>query len=97
MMPADPHLPHLAKFLVGTLLLLAIPATAQTAHDGPEWGGKDHEPTRRGVIRREDQAGIRLPPARLRQNKRTVRQLDRELLHDEGVGPHHSLGQSTSR
>lgn len=58
-------------------------ALAQVARNGPEWGGKDHQPTEAGVIRREDQAGVRPPAAQVRQNKRTVEQLDRQLLHDD--------------
>ena len=72
-----------------TVVLLALalaPGTlAQVARNGPEWGGRDHQPTEAGVIRREDQAGVRPPAAQVQQEKRTVERLDQQLLHEKAV------------
>ena len=72
---------------VAVLLASATSAGAQAARNGPEWGGFDHQPTQREVVRREDRAGVRAPLAQQEQDRRTVQQLDRELLHDEVVDP----------
>lgn len=69
------------------LAATATAASAQPGRNGPEWDGKDHQPTQTGVVRREEQAGVRAPPAQVEQDKRTVDQLDRQLLHDESVDP----------
>lgn len=76
--------------LVLFALALAPGALAQVARNGPEWDGRDHQPTEAGVIRREDQTGVRPPPAQVRQDKRTVEQLDRQLLHEEAANPPHT-------
>ena len=73
--------------LAGTMLLLAVPAAAQPARNGPEWGGKDHQPTEGEVVRRERQDGVAPSPAERGQDARTVQQLDQQLLHDEAVDP----------
>lgn len=69
------------------LIASAAVATAQVARNGPEWGGKDHQPTQAEVGRREDQAGVLAPPAQREQDNRSVDQLDRQLLRDEAVDP----------
>ena len=73
--------------LAGAMLLLAVPAAAQPARNGPEYGGKDHQPTEAGVVRRERQDGVAPSPAERTQDARTVRKLDQQLLHDEAVDP----------
>ena len=74
--------------LVAALLLAPAPvAFAQVARNGLEWGGKDHQPTQAGVVGREDQAGVRAPPAQQQQNGQTVQQLDGQLLNTEAVDP----------
>jgi len=74
--------------LVGMLLLASAPRVlAQAPRNGPEWGGKDHQPTDAGVIRREDRAGARALAAEFAQNARSVDQLGRQLLRDEAVDP----------
>ena len=73
--------------LAGAVLLLAVPAAAQPARNGPEWGGKDHQPTEAEVVRRERQDGVAPTPAERGQDARTVQQLDKQLLHDEAVDP----------
>ena len=72
---------------VALLLAPAPVALAQVARNGPEWGGKDHQPTQAGVERREDQAGVRAPTAQRTQNGAAVDQLGQQLLHDEAVDP----------
>ena len=72
---------------VAILLASVAAAAAQAPLNGPEWGGKDHQPTQAEVIRRENQAGVRVPPAEIQQDDRTVQQLDRQLLHEEAVDP----------
>ncbi|HYZ62603.1 MAG TPA: hypothetical protein VE650_09120 [Acetobacteraceae bacterium] len=69
------------------LLASAGEVRAQAARNGPEWGGKDHQPTESEVIQREKQAGIRPPPGQVDRNQQTVDQLGRELLREEGVAP----------
>ena len=76
-----------AALPAGLLLASANVAGAQVARNGPEWGGKDHQPTQADVVRRESRAGVRPPPAQVQQDSRTVEQLDRQLLHDEAVDP----------
>lgn len=74
--------------LAAALLLAPAPvALAQVARNGPEWGGKDHQPTQAGVVRREDQAGVRAPTAQRTQDGAAVDQLGQQLLHDEAVDP----------
>ena len=73
--------------LAGALLLIAGSAAAQTARNGPEYGGKDHQPTEAEVIRRERQDGVAPLPAQRRQDDRSVQQLDQQLLHEEAVDP----------
>ena len=69
------------------VIAAASAAAAQAPRNGPEWGGKDHQPTQAGVERSEAQAGVRASPAQQRQDQRTVQQLDRQLLHKEEVDP----------
>jgi hypothetical protein len=78
------------------LLASATGSMAQARLNGPEWGGKDHQPTEAGVIRREDQAGIRPSPAQVERNARSLDQLGRQLLHDEAVDPPVGAGGSAS-
>ena len=72
---------------VAILITTASAATAQVARNGPEWDGKDHQPTQTEVTRREDRAGVEPSPAQAGQDKRTVQQLDQQLLHEEVVDP----------
>ena len=81
-----------ARSLIAVLVLLAVAAasyfpvaTAQVARNGPEWDGKDHQPTRAGVAEAEQRDGVRPPPAQQQEDQRTVEQLGQQLLHDEGV------------
>ena len=83
--------------LAGAMLLLAVPAAAQPARNGPEWGGKDHQPTEAGVVRRERQDGVAPSPAERSQDARTVQQLDQQLLHDEAVDPPSNAAPSAPR
>ena len=81
--------------LAGLLLLAsATGVLAQAPRNGPEWGGKDHQPTEAGVIRREDQAGVRAPPTQDEQNARAIEQLGRQLLHDEALDPPGGAGSA---
>ena len=83
--------------LVGVLLLASANCVlAQAPRNGPEWGGKDHQPTEAGVIRREDRAGVRAPAALLEHNARSVEQLGRQLLHEEAVDPPGGAGGPAS-
>ena len=76
------------KALVLAALVASAPcALVQPARIGPEWDGKDHQPTQNEAIRLEDRAGVELPPAQSQQNARAVQQLDRQLLHEEAVNP----------
>lgn len=70
---------------IAMLLASATGAGAQVPRNGPEWGGKDHQPTEAEVLRRERRAGVQTPKARRDQDKRTVDQLDQQLLREEGL------------
>lgn len=72
---------------VAILLASATGADAQVPRNGPEWGGKDHQPTEAEVLQRERQAGVQAPKAERNQDGRTVEQLDQQLLHKEGLPP----------
>lgn len=72
--------------LTATILLAAISgAVAQRPRNGPEYGGKDHQPTQAEVAQREKQAGVAPSSAQAGQDTRSVQQLDQKLLHDEAV------------
>lgn len=62
-------------------------ASAQMPRNGPEWGGKNHQPTQAGVAKRESRAGVRAPAAERQENGQAVDQLGQQLLHDEAVDP----------
>ena len=47
----------------------------------------DHQPEQHITVEREQKAGDRAPPAQVHEDKRTVQQLDHQLLHDEAVDP----------
>lgn len=81
--------PSILPRVLATLLLLASAtgASAQAHRDSPEWGGLNHQPTQSEVREREKQAGVRASEGQVDQNKRTVDQLDQQLLHDEAVAP----------
>ena len=64
-----------------------VPAQVQVARNGPEWGGKDHQPTQAEVLRRENRAGVEASPTQRRQTGQAVDQLGQQLLHDEAVDP----------
>ncbi len=83
--------------LAGALLLIAGSAAAQTARNGPEYGGKDHQPTQAEVIRRERQDGVAPSQAERKQDDRSVQQLDQQLLHDEAVDPASKAAPPASR
>ena len=72
---------------VAILLASVADAGAQVPSNGPEWSGKNHQPTQAEVSQREKQAGVRAPAAQANQDQRTVDQLDQQLLHEEGVTP----------
>ena len=76
------------KWLAAALLLASVAAAdAQTTRNGPEWGGKNHQPTQGEVIQREKQVGVEAPPAQRQENGQAVDQLGQQLLHDEAVDP----------
>ncbi len=72
---------------VATVLsaLAAAPAQAQAPRNGPEWGGKDHQPTQAEVTRSEDRAGVQPSQAENQADTRSVEQLDKQLLNKEGI------------
>ena len=72
---------------VAILLASATGAGAQVPRNGPEWGGKDHQPTEAETLRAERRAGVQAPKAERDQDNRTVDQLDRQLLREEGLNP----------
>ena len=72
---------------IAILLASTTSAGAQVARNGPEWGGKDHQPTEAEVRQRERRAGVQVPKAERNQDDRTVDQLGQQLLHEEGVNP----------
>lgn len=79
-----------AKVVIPTAILLmaaASTAFAQVPRNGPEYDGKDHQPTQGQVVRKEDRAGIEPSPAQTSDDKRSVQQLDHQLLHEEKVDP----------
>ncbi len=69
------------------LLASAIGARAQVPRNGPEWGGKDHQPTEAETLKAERRAGVEAPKAERSQDERTVEQLDQQLLREEGLNP----------
>ena len=69
------------------LLASTVAAGAQTTRNGPEWGGKNHQPTQAGVTQSESRAGVQAPPAERQENGQAVDQLGRQLLQDEAVDP----------
>lgn len=81
----DPVWGRVKRLAVALLLASATGAEAQTPRNGPEWGGKDHQPTEAEVIQRERQAGVQVPKAEQSQDDRTVQQLDQQLLRKEGL------------
>ncbi len=93
----DPLRGTIGGLAVAILLASATGASAQAHRDSPEWGGLDHQPTQSEVIRREKQAGVRAPRGQVDQNKRSVGQLDQQLLHDEAVDPPRSPDTPASR
>ncbi len=77
--------PPATGLAVAILLASTAVASAQAPRNGPEWGGKNHQPTQAEVAGREDRAGVRASPSQKRQDDRTVEQIGRELLYDEDV------------
>lgn len=76
------------KWLAAALLLASTAAAdAQATRNGPEWGGKNHQPTQGEVVQREKQVGVQAPPAERQENGQAVDQLGQQLLHDEAVDP----------
>lgn len=76
------------RWLVTALLLAStVAADAQATRNGPEWGGKNHQPTQGEVVQREKQVGVQAPPAKRQENGQAVDQLGQQLLHDEAVDP----------
>jgi hypothetical protein len=72
---------------VAILLASATGAGAQVPRNGPEWGGKDHQPTEAETLKAERRAGVEAPKAERSQDERTVEQLDQQLLREEGLNP----------
>ena len=70
---------------VAILLASATGAGAQVPRNGPEWGGKDHQPTEGATLGAERRAGVEAPKAEQNQDSRTVDQIDRQLLREEGL------------
>lgn len=74
------------------LALLAAPpafapcAFAQPARIANEYDGKKHQPTPAEISKADESAGLNPPPAG-GTDARSVRQLDKQLLHDEAVDP----------
>jgi len=75
------------RLAVAMLLASTAVSGAQTPHNGPEWGGKNHQPTQAGVAKRESRAGVQAPPAERQENGQAVDQLGQQLLRDEAVDP----------
>ena len=75
------------------LLASTVVAGAQVPRNGPERGGKDHQPTQAEVVGREDRAGVRAPPPQVQQDDRMVKQLDQQPLHNEAVDPPRNLAR----
>lgn len=82
---------------VAILLASATGAGAQVPRNGPEWGGKDHQPTEAETLKLENQAGVQAPKDQREEDKRTVQQLDRQLLREEGLNPAPSSAPPTQR
>ena len=80
-----------AQAALAVLLASTAVAGAQVPRNGPEWGGKDHQPTQAEVVGRENRAGVRAPPSQVQQDEQTLKQLDQQLLHDEAVDPPRNL------
>ena len=75
------------RLVAAAILLTAVSAAAQTRRNGPEYDFRDHQPTHAGVVRRERRAGIAPSSAQVQRTARSVRQLDRQLLHQEVAHP----------
>ncbi len=64
--------------------LAVAPAAAEpVSRNGNIWDYKAHQPTRAGVRRREQRAGVAASPAQARHNAGAVQQLDQHLLRQE--------------
>ena len=72
---------------VAILLASATGVAAQVPRNGPEWGGKDHQPTEAETLQAERRAGVEASKAQRNQNAQTVEQLDQQLLREEGLNP----------
>ena len=72
---------------VALLLASTAVAGAQATRNGPEWGGKNHQPTQGEVVQREKQVGVQAPTTQRQENGQAVDQLGQQLLHDEAVDP----------
>ena len=84
--------------LAAVLLLTSTAvAGAQTTRNGPEWGGKNHQPTQGEVVRHEKQAGVQAPTATRQENGQAVDQLGQQLLHDEAVDPPRNPARAVPR
>ena len=70
---------------VAILFASATGAGAQVPRNGPEWNGKNHQPTKAETLRAERRAGVQPPKAEQSQDNRTVDQIDRQLLREEGL------------
>jgi hypothetical protein len=75
------------RLAAALLVVSTAVAGAQTPRNGPEWGGKNHQPTQAGVAKRESRAGVQAPVAERQENGQAVDRLGQQLLHDETVDP----------
>lgn len=73
--------------LAAALLLAAPAAVAQAARNGDEYGGVNHQPTQAEVVGRERAGGVAPSRAEVGQDKRSVEQLDDQLLGAERKDP----------
>ena len=76
-----------AVLILAGVTLGSAPASAQPARNGDIYDGTAHQPTQGAVVRREDKAGVEPPPAVRQENRQTVDEISKQLLHDEAVDP----------
>lgn len=77
----------MTRLAIALLLASTAGAGAQVARNGPEYGGKDHQPAETQTLQAERRAGVRPPKAQVEQNDRALNQIDRKLLRQEGLSP----------
>lgn len=76
-----------AVAIAAVLFLAASAAVAQAPRNGGEYGGLNHQPTQAEVVGRERADGVAPSRAQVDQDKRSVEQLDKQLLGAERKNP----------